>query len=351
MSRNQQFQKLFEPGRIGAMEIKNRIVMPAMATNLASEDGYITDQIISYYEERAKGGVGLVVVEFSCVEFPRGRPTSRQVSIADDRYLPGLTKLAQAIRRHGARAAIQLHHGGRQVSSRIAYCQPAAPSPVPKPSSLIAGTRRKVDIPHELTIGEIEELIGLFGQAAERAKRAGFDGVEIHGASDYLIAQFLSSAANRRTDRYGGKLENRVRFLSEVIQAVRASVGKTYPVWCRINGRQYGQEGVITLEEAKETAKIIQEEGVDAISQSLWIFELDPGMPPLSAEPHGSRQHLATALKSVVSVPVISAGRLTPELGEEILREGKSDFIAIGRGLLADPEIPNRRRFNHIDRP
>jgi len=195
MDRGRRFEKLFEPGRIGTMEIKNRIVMPAMATNLASEDGYITDQIISYYEERAKGGVGLIVVEFSCVEFPRGRPTSRQVCISDDRYLPGLTKLAKAIKKQGARAAIQLHHGGRQVSSRNAYCQPAAPSPVAKPSSLIAGTRHKVDIPHELTLGEIEELTGLFAQAAERAKRAGFDGVEIHGASDYLLAQFLSSAA------------------------------------------------------------------------------------------------------------------------------------------------------------
>jgi len=346
---NQRFEKLFEAGRIGTMKIKNRIVMPPMVTNLADEHGFVTEQMKSYYEERAKGGVGLIVVEATCVQFPKGKISDRALSIDDDKYIPRLKELTRAIKKHGAKVVLQLHHAGRQANPKITYGQPVAPSPIPKPFSVTQGRAVEAKMPHELTLKEIEELVDLFTQAAKRAKKAGFDGVEIHGAADYLVAQFLSSAANKRKDKYGGKLENRARFLTDIIKSIKESVGKNYPVICRMNSRQFGKKGVLTLKEGRQIARIAQEAGADAINVNLWWFELSHRMPPPTAELPGSRQYLTTAIKRAVSVPVITSGRLTPELGEKILREKKSDFIAIGRGLIADPHLPKKAEKGMVD--
>jgi 2,4-dienoyl-CoA reductase-like NADH-dependent reductase (Old Yellow Enzyme family)/thioredoxin reductase len=326
-----QFPKLFEPGRIGSLELKNRLVMPPMATNYASKDGSVTDRQIDYYEERAKGGVGLIIVEFSVVDSPIGKGAMRQIVIDDDRFIPALSKLAAAIKRHEAKAAIQIHHAGRQTFSQITGHQPVAPSPVP----VLGGEQ-----PRELTLEEIAALIRRFGEAAERAKRAGFDGVEIHGAHGYLISQFLSPLSNHRQDAYGGSIENRARFLLDVIKVIRGKVGRDYPVWCRLSAMEISADGGITLEETQTVAKLAEKAGVDAIHVSA--HQVGPARRPPMAQPPCSLVPLAEAVKEVVSVPVIAVGRIPPELGEGVLRDGKADFIAIGRGLLVDPYLPQK---------
>lgn len=330
MSR-QKFPRLFQPGRIGSLEVKNRLVMPPMATGLALKDGTVTDRQIDYYAERAGGGAGLVIVEITCVDSPVGKGNVRQIAIDDDQFIPGLSRLAEAIKRNGARAAIQLHHAGRQTSAQWTGHQPVAPSPVAMPGG---------EQPRELTLEEIATLVTRFGEAAERAKRAGFDGVEIHGAHCYLICQFLSPLSNRRRDAYGGSLENRARFLLEVVRAVRDRVGKDYPVWCRLSAVEIGGDGGITLEDTLAVAKMAEEAGVDAIHVSA--HPVVPARRPPMAQPPGAFVPFAEAVKKVVSVPVIAVSRIPPELGEEVIREGKADFIAIGRPLLADPGLPKK---------
>ena len=335
------FHKLFEPGQIGPMVIKNRIVMPAMATGTSSKEGFVTRQTKDYYEERARGGAGLIIVEFTCIDFPRGKGALRQLAVDDDKFVPGLTDLAQTIQRHGAKAALQLHHAGNGTRRELTEgLQPVGPSAITRPGS---------EIPKALTLKEIGDLITRFARAAERAVKAGFDGIEIHGAHSYLIAQFLSSAWNQRKDRYGGPLENRARFLLDIILAVRDKVGKSFPLWCRINGEESGVPGGTTLEEAQDVARMIEEAGCDAISVSASERELT------SSRPHfflpGWAAHLAAGVKEAVQLPIIGVGRITPELGEHLIEDGKVDFVAMGRALRADPELPNElalRKLNDI---
>lgn len=326
MSQNQ-FEKLLEPGSIGSMSLKNRLVMPPMATNFGSKEGLVTQRMIEYYQERAKFA-GLVIVEFAGVDSPVGRATPRQLLIDDDKFIPDLGKLAQAIKRQGARAAIQLHHVGRQAKSNVTGHQPVGPSPIPAPEG---------ELPRELTPSEIATIVARFGEGAVRAKRAGFDGVEIHGAHGYLISQFLSPLSNHRKDAYGGDVESRARMLLEVIEAIRERVGKGYPVWCRLSAMELGVEGGITLEETQIVAQLAEKAGVDAIHVSAHL--VGAGHRPPMAQPPGSFVPLAEGIKKVVSVPVIAVSRIPPELGESVLQEGKADFIAVGRGLLADPHM------------
>ncbi len=335
---HKQFTKLFEPGRIGSLELKNRLVMPPMATNYASKDGSVTQRQIDYYEERAKGGVGLVIVEISCVDSPVGKGATKQICIDDDRFVPQLSKLAESIKRHGAKAAIQLHHAGRQTSSKLTGHQPVAPSPVPMPGG---------EQPGELTLPEIATLVTRFAEAADRAKKAGFDGVEIHGAHGYLISQFLSPLSNRRRDAYGGDVKRRARFLLEVIKAVRERVGRDYPVWCRLSAMEIGVEDGITLEETQVVAQMAEEAGVDAIHVSA--HQVTPARRPPMAQPVCLFVPLAEGIKKVVSVPVITVGRIPPELGEDVLREGKADFISMGKALLADPHLPQKVAMSRME--
>ncbi|OGN92708.1 MAG: hypothetical protein A2Z75_01490 [Chloroflexi bacterium RBG_13_50_10] len=328
---HKQFPKLFEPGQIGSLKLKNRLIMPPMATNYASKDGSVTDRQIDYYEERAKGGAGLVIVEISCVDAPTGKGTMRQIVIDHDRFIPALSKLAAAIKRHGAKAAIQIHHAGRQTSSVITGLQPVAPSPIPLPGG---------EPPRELTSDEIAALIVCFAEAAERAKKAGFDGVEIHGAHGYLISEFLSPLSNHRQDAYGGSIENRARFLLEVIKAIRSKVGRDYPVWCRLSGMEIGADGGITVEETQTVALQAEKAGVDAIHVSA--HTVGPARRPPMAQPPCSFVPLAQAVKEVVSVPVVAVGRIPLEFAEEVIRDGKADFVSMGRELLVDPYLPQK---------
>jgi len=333
MKESAQLPRLFEPISLGGMKLRNRLVMPPMVTNLATGEGYVTEQTIGYYEERAKGGVGLIIVEANCIDSPIGKLASYQLVIDDDRFIEGLSKLARAIKSHGAAAAVQLHHAGGATSARVTGLQPVGPSAVTYPNG---------ETPRELTRSGISEIVQRFANAAGRAKKAGFDGVEIHGAHNYLVSQFLSAAFNQRQDEYGGSLANRARFLLEIVKATRAVVGASYPVWCRLSGKEYGVPGGITIEETQEVARMLEKAGLVALHISAFTTGRDPRHLPAAAQPPGSLVRFAEAVKKVVSIPVITVGRIDPVLGEKILAEGKADLIAIGRGLIADPYLPRK---------
>jgi len=320
---------LWEPFSIRHMQLRNRIVMPPMVTRYSTEDGHVTERSKNYYEARARGGVGLIIVEATYIH-PRGRAFENQLGISDEKFIPGLSELVQLIHLGGAKAAIQLHHGGREARSELTGMQPVAPSPLPG---------RAGEVPKELTVEEIGENVAFFVEAAIRAKNAGFDGVELHGAHGYLIDQFLSPSSNKRRDIYGGDLRNRTRFLVEVIKAVRQAVGADYPLWCRINGKEFGDREGTTLDDAQETARMAQNAGCDAIHVSAFGPKAPTNLTSPTFMPAVIKD-LAAGVKKAVTVPVIAVGRITPEAGERILTEGKADLIAIGKAILADPELP-----------
>ena len=329
--------RLWEPFRIGRMELKNRVVMPPMVTRYASDDSFITERSKNYYEARARGGAGLIIVEATYVH-RNGWAFPNQIGISDDKFIPGLKELVDVVHRHGARIAIQLHHGGRQAKEALSGLQPVAPSPLP-----MAGG----EMPREMTVDDIAETVVYFAEAAVRARKAGFDGVELHGAHGYLIDQFLSPISNIREDEYGGDVRRRARFLLEIIAAVKEAVGDDYPVWCRMDGKEYGVEG-ITLEDAKQTARLVQEAGLMALHVSAW----GPETPINRTTPtfvSAVIEDLVAGIKEAVSIPVIAVGRITPEDGERILKEGKADLIAIGKAMLADAEWANKVASGMVD--
>ena len=330
------FPELFQSGRIGTMSVPNRIVMPPMGTNLADPQGFVTDRIREYYQARARGGAGLVIVEVTGIDLAQGRAIPCQLGIDDDKLLPGLASLAQAIKKPGARAAVQIHHAGRLAWR---HAEPVGPSAIRVPPSM--------RIPRELTRGEIEGLVEKFARGARRAQEAGFDGVEVHGAHQYLISQFLSPATNKRQDEYGRDLRGRARFFLEIIRACRRETGGKFPIWCRISAHEFGLDGGITLEEALPVAKWAQEAGADSISVSCY------GVGSYGAVnmPHipGAIAYLAEAVKGVVQVPVMAVGRLGPAPGARLLREGKADFVAIGRALLVDPDWARKVRRGQVE--
>ena len=330
--------RLWEPFHLGQMELRNRIVMAPMGTKHASKDGYVTDHMKDYFEARALGGVGLIIVEATLVH-PQGRAYENLPEITNDAHIPGLSELVRVIHKHGAKAAIQLQHCGRLAKAKLSGMQPVAPSPIPRPGG---------EMPKELTIEEIAEIVGYFAEAALRAKKAGFDGIEIHGAHGYLIDQFLSRSSNKRHDIYGGELRNRARLLVEVIRNVKGAVGSDYPVWCRINGMEYGVKDGMNLEEAQVIARIAQEAGAAAIHVSAYGPKA-PQHLTSSTSVVAVLADLAQGIKAVVTVPVIAVGRITPEAGERMLAEGKADLVAIGKAFLADPEIPNKAASGKLE--
>nr|MDO8082863.1 NAD(P)/FAD-dependent oxidoreductase [Candidatus Freyarchaeota archaeon] len=333
--------KLFESVNIGNMELRNRLVMPPMGTNFAAEDGSVTQRSIDYYRERARGGVGFVIVEGAYVH-PLGKGSNFQMSLTNDDKIPGLRKLAKAIQAEGAKVAIQLFHAGRQASSMILGTQPVSASNVP--CQLVRET------PRSLKIGEIKETIDAFGEAAGRVEDAGFDAVEIHAAHGYLINQFLSPLTNLRRDRYGVDFEGRSRFLLEIIQKIGEVVGEEFPIICRMNGNDYF-EGGITLPEAKRIAEMVEEEGVDAIHVSGGIYDSENGeaTAPMWI-PRGFMVPLAQGIKKVVNIPVIAVGRINDvKLAEEIVKKGQADLVSMGRALITDPELPRKAMENRLE--
>ena len=333
--------RLMTPYRLGTMGLKNRIVMAPMVVNYGTEEGYVSEQTIAYYDERAKGGVGLIIVEATSIDLSRNKCWLRQLSIDDNRYIPGMSRLVEAIHRHGVKVALQLHHGGNVSRRDLTPLPPVSSSPVVYKDAYIKSVRK--EMPEELTPAEISGVVQFFAQAADRAQKAGFDGVEIHAAHGYLIGQFLSAAKNKRQDAYGGDLKNRARFLLEISEAIRGVVGTSYPVWCRLSAEETGLEGGITLEETRELVGILRGSSLDAIHVS--------GVPPVRPfyTPPGYFVEFASEIKKVAGRPVIASGGIDAELGERILLENKADLVTMGRALLADPELPLKVAAGRIE--
>ena len=334
------FKKIFEPASIGKMQLKNRIVMPPMGTNYAEAGGTVSQRMLDYYEARARGGTGLIIVEGSapslqCNMSFQGSP-SYQASLGDDKFIPGWRKLTDAAHKYNTRIAIQIMHG--TLENWDGKAVQVGPSPVVVPARLMGVLGGP---PHELTVEEIAERVEWFASAARRAKEGGFDGVEIHGAHQYIVAAFLSSATNQRKDKYGGSVENKARFLIEILQAIRREVGPDFPVWVRFNAQEWGVENGITVEETKKMVSLVVEAGAQALHVSGYGAGSYITTAPI-ADTAGFLVPLAEEVKKLTKVPVIAVGRLDLELGEKILEEGKADLIAIGRRLLADPDLPNK---------
>ena len=348
MSATPVLKRLFAPAEIGAMQLKNRIVMTPMGTNMAA-GGYVNRKILDHYEARAKGGVGLIVVEVTGVDSPSGKNTADMLMMDDDKYSPGMTELVDTIHRYDVKAVLQISHTGRGARKKITGVQPVAPSAVAMPFSSAIGYGG--ELPRELTIAEIKAIEKKYADAAGRIKRSGFDGVMLHGTGYYLIAQFVSSTANVRQDEYGGDIKKRARFPLEVIEAVKTSVGDDFPLLYKMSALEMGEGAGLTLDEGQKLAVMLQAAGVHALELAGMIWGVDLSMEPPPGEPRNMGLMLSPFIKPVVSIPIIAEGRIDPEQGDKAIAEGKADFIGIGRGLLADPQLPEKAlagRFEEI---
>jgi 2,4-dienoyl-CoA reductase-like NADH-dependent reductase (Old Yellow Enzyme family) len=327
---------LFDPIDIRHLTLRNRVVMPPMTTRLAAEDGSVTEELMSYYEARARGGVGLVTVELNSPH-PGGRHRRREVGVYDDRFIPGLRQLVGRIKQHGSKISVQLEHAGSHARPDVTGMPAVAPSNVPHP---VQEGDLQVVTPRPLTVNEIHDLITAYAQAAVRMKRAGFDAIELQGAHDYLIAQFLSPLDNLRTDAYGGDLRGRARFALEVIEACRGAVGDL-PIVFRMNGDEFAKGG-FDLRDACELAPLLEAAGADALHVSGGSYRSRP-CPVITVAPmefpSGVFLQFAEAVKHRVKIPVIAVGRLhEPALARQVVQSGRADLVALGRALLADPE-------------
>jgi 2,4-dienoyl-CoA reductase-like NADH-dependent reductase (Old Yellow Enzyme family)/thioredoxin reductase len=326
---------LFTPIKIGNLEIKNRIVFPPMVTGKAGPDGKVTDGHIAWYEMRAKGGVGLIIVEFTSVM--QGGAAAVTLGMWDDSFIPGYRELTEKVHAQGARIFIQLSHAGRQTERAFTGGRtPVAPSAISCP--LMEPATKQ--IPKELDLEEIEEIIEDFGQAARRARDAGFDGVEIHGGHGYLISEFMSAYSNKRHDAFGGDLEGRMQFSLQIIRKVKAKAGRDFPISFRYSGNEYVPDGR-TVDESARIAPMLVEAGADCLHITAGVYESFWSQIP----PHGIREGVnaddAAVVKKAVNVPVITVGRIkSPLVAEEILAHGKADMVALGRQLICDPEWP-----------
>jgi 2,4-dienoyl-CoA reductase (NADPH2) len=358
MSHN--YPHLLSPGRIAGLELRNRFILAAMGSNFATTEGHCSEQLIAYYEARAKGGAALLVLETSAAFWPVGATMPNMVGFSGDQFLPGLLELTRRVHSHGAKIVAQLNHGGKSAQEDTAAGR-AIPVPsevTPSRSNMFkvltqgeignfikaAGPDGKGPSYYEMTPAQITETVQGFAAAAELAQRAGFDGIELHAGHGYLLANFLSPYTNKRTDQYGGSTENRARFLLETIAAVRAATSGHFPILVRLDAHEYRIEGGIRLADCVETSRLCEQAGADAIDvsaygnvgQAIAFTEA-----PLVHEPGGFIP-FAQAVKKAVSIPVIGVGRIDPEVGERHVAAGDFDFLALGRRLLADPDLPNK---------
>ncbi len=334
------FPKLFSPFKIGTLTIKNRMVMPPMETHLCNAEGFVTEEIIAYYKERTLGGAGYITVENTAVE-PAGRVNAGMLCIYDDKFINGLKKLTDCIHDAGGKIVIQLSHAGKEALPYYTNLEPVAPSAIPSPLTK--------QVPRELTVAEIKSLVTKFAEGAERAVRAGFDGVEIHMAHGYLVNQFLSPESNTRTDDYGGDTIRRSRFAREIVENIRKSTPKDYPIICRMSADEYTDTG-IKLPEGKEIAKILEKAGASALHVSACNYASAFYNIPCYYLEEGCFAHLAGGIKSVVKIPVLTVGRIIdPQMAENTLQQNKADLIALGRTLIADPQFPNKVKEGRLD--
>lgn len=331
------YEKLFETGRIGPLTIRNRAVMSPMGTDLADTNGNASPRLIAYYAERAKGGIGLIINEYTGVDDVDSIPTQHNLRMAQDYNVKAAEELTRTVHQYGAKIFAQLHHGGATSKSAFTGRQNLSPSGVPMTP---AG-----EVPREMTLEDIQRVQNKFVAAAVRCKKAGYDGVELHGAHGYLITQFLSEYYNRRTDDYGGSLENRCRFLDEIIAAIREKLG-SYPISVRICGDEMtDQPGFWDMEGGLAIAKHLEAQGIDCINISMGSsWNGNANCEPFSYTP-GWKKHVAKAYKAALSIPVIATNTIKdPDFAESLLKEGVCDFVALGRSQFADPEFINKAK-------
>lgn len=324
---------LFSTFCIKGMELKNRSVMPAMGTGYASSDGTVTDRLLAYLARRAAGGTAMIITEVCAVD-TRGKGFPNELGAWDDHLVPSLARIPDALHPYEAKAVLQLHHAGRETFPIAAGGTPEAPSAIP---SVILGQPCE-----EMSMSRIIQVVDAFGKAAARAKKAGFDAVEIHGAHGYLLTQFLSPFSNQRSDAYGGSEENRSRFALEVVEAVRGAVGTDYPVIIRISADELIRGGY-DLEFMKRLCPSLVAAGADMIHVSLGVYST-PGnlsIASMDTDP-GFNLFRARAIKEATGVPVIGVGRVGPELADQAIARGDADLIAFGRQHLCDPDFMNK---------
>lgn len=338
---SRQFPRLFEPIHVGRLELANRLVMAPMTTNFAAADGEVTPELCEYLALRARGGFGLIVTENVGVH-ESGRVMPRMLMGHEERFVPGLRALAGAIHAGGAKAIAQVSHCGRQGRSKFTGQQLVAPSPIPCPLNR--------EMPRELSLEEIGDLRDAFVRTAMRLREAGFDGVEIHAAHGYLIAEFLSRYSNKRTDRYGGPLESRMRFLLEIVDGVRRETGGDWPVAVRISADELVPDGLTPVETTR-IARTLEDHGVNAISVSVGVYESFNSQSMVGGEPEGRWVPLAGRIKAVLGLPVLAVGRIKrPEVAEKAVADGLADLVCIGRAAIADPEFANKAARGEVKR-
>lgn len=353
------YQHLLKPGKIGGMTLRNRIVMAPMGSNYAEADGHCSERIQAFYEARAKGGVGLITMGSIAIAFPGGTAEPYQVGISKDEFIPGLKALTDRVHAHGAKISVQLQHAGKTAVRDLAEGRelwvPSMPPAPPQTDIMQSVTQKELstfvrpakDTPVTIKVMEkadIEQMVEWFAAAAKRAKQAGFDGIELHSAHSYILAGFLSNYYNKRNDKYGGSIENRARLLLEVIAAIRERIGQDFPVWLRLDAHELNTPGGITLEDCIVVSQMAEKAGVNAVSISAYATLTNGSAftaAPLVHKPAGFL-NWAAEVKKAVSIPVISVGRLEPDIADKAIADGQCDFVAMGRKLLADPELPNK---------
>ena len=327
------YQNIFNPLTVKNMTIKNRIVMTPMGTNYGEQNGEMSFLHMDYYEQRAKGGVGLIIVENASVDSPQGSNGTTQLRIDHDNYIPRLFKLCETVHSHGACIAVQINHAGASALSSRINMQPVSASNLP--------SKKGGEIPRPLQKEEITAIVKKYGEAARRAQAAGFDAVEIHAGHSYLISQFLSPTTNNRTDEFGGSKENRARFAKMVMDEVRSQVGPMFPIMIRISADEL-VEGGNTLEDTLELLEYFAEEA-DIIDVSAGLTGSIQYQIDANYLKDGWRSFMAKAVKEKFNKPVITTGNIrNPKIAEKILEDGDADLIGMGRGLIAEPEWVNK---------
>ena len=325
------YQKLFEQGRIGNLELKNRIVMPAMGCSFAESSGEAGPRMIKYYADRARGGAGLIITEITRVDDETGVGTPNQLSVTNTHVIPQLQRLVEAVHAYNTKLFVQLHHPGNQTPSRlIGGKQPVSASDV---TCKVIGEQ-----PRALSTEEVEAMGRKVVTGAVIAQKAGADGVEIHAAHGYLVSQFLSPYTNKREDKYGGSFEGRLRFITEIIYGIKAYCGPKFPISVRMNGDDFLPGGLV-LEDAVKIAKYLETLGVACINVSCGMYDSGSTIIEPSYFAEGWKKHLGAAVKAAVGIPVIAVDNIKhPSVAEALLEEGCSDFVGIARGFLADAD-------------
>ena len=362
------YSHLLAPGRIGAMDLRNRIFMTPMGSNLADEDGITGERLRAYYEERAKGGAALIMMGSVSIGYPEGSGNWRNEAISHERHVPGVRALADAVHAHGAKLAMQLQHAGLVAMNDMLAGRPIWTPSIPAvgksdgdmmegfledelaiftaPFAAMGAPNYRV-----MTVQDIEQLVQMFASAAQRAQRAGVDAVELHAGHGYLISSFLNPLINQRDDDYGGSIENRSRLLCDIIRGVRAAVGPDMPIWPRLDSQHFLIDGGITVEDAAATARLAQEAGADAIHISA---DGHPGRGLTYSTGHATDTRngfveAAARIKAHVTIPIICPGRIEPEDADRFIADGKLDFVTMGRKLLADPHLPAKLAAGKAD--